>query len=1274
MKLENLKKLARWAAFGLMSYISGAYSYSSAEQLVYIQANDGIGDYATDKSSYNNSASLHNVNWRDGKSGFGLYFDGQSSYADLKNDQNNPLYDIHKGNFSVAAWIKPTQDLPWRSGLITRWGVHQGLFYTRDNHFAFIHRLPSGNQTITSIKSYPPGTFYHVVVSANGALGELKMYINGQLANTVQYAPEQASYSFYRPWRLGIKAPTKTSAEARENFSGIIDEVRFFNVALTSNEIEDIIASTENTCDTPTYVPNETGIYPAVLSEQDFISFEQTEVPSQWSAETGHLSITEDKFKHGHRSLNWNWNKGDTLTVINLQSQGLEPNKIDKTNYTQSSFRLWLYNETPLEETLRVEFYDESAQRQYFYPVNLNFKGWRAASVRYRTDMLGNKFSQNLTTMKIHAPTATCSGNLKIDLVDFTAPKTLVQGGDHQVPMAASDIDNHWTNMLKYEAYSKLEQTIPSHQQLIDSELMKNSYRNIAIKSKGSIDSYSGAITQFNELGIVQDRQDINAQVTLFGPHHIHKTFGIKIDEIDSYIMVFAREYINNSDETAKSYFITLIRYMLNQGFADGSMMENMSHVGYSVRNITDAILLMETPLKEAGMWQQAWSAISWYNALEKIWQPVSENESNVDHANTRLSYILGIILHIDDEPTRIQYLKGYTQHIETWLTAYNRGQNGLKPDFSAFHHNTFYPGYVYGAMNSIAKAVNHLANSEFAISAEKFEFLAKAVASYNVHHVNRDMPISISGRNPWKTPALAASLTSLAQASNNDKFYQAYNRLFGENGVSEGKGIEKNPEGFWQFNYRPMGVYRQDNWVANIKGMSQYFWGSEIYSSQNRYGRYQSYGSIILNYQLPEAMRSSSASVRGSGGYTESGWNWNIVPGATTKHLSWPDLLAESSRQDEWNDEKFAGSLRFGNNSTPYVDDSVEGECGIFGLNFKQLGSTSTTHEDSFTFKKSVFACNHYLISLGSSINSYDAHNPIATNLFQQSLTDAPYSLQLNWADVKESQYNYLKDVRPVTQNKHALPRFFRVNNTVSNWLSGLFCTYSKIQFIYNWGCKAKQGQWLTDLYGTGYYIKQGGQLNVSIKNQQSPKQNSNDFTQLSSGHFATAWLNHGKAPDNQQYEYVIVPNAHKYNEPWPAIVDKINRSYQVMQQDDQAHIVYMPKQKLESYVVFSPGQDFNGKTLVSTNAPILLMSQRSQNRLALSLANPDHNFTGKAPRWGENKSSIVTIEIKGIWDISTRPSQLQNVQHTTTNTLIQIETINASAVDLLFIKANQK
>lgn len=66
---------------------------------------------------------------------------------------------------------------------------------------------------------------------------------------------------------------------------------------------------------------------------------------------------------------------------------------------------------------------------------------------------------------------------------------------------------------------------------------------------------------------------------------------------------------------------------------------------------------------------------------------------------------------------------------------------------------------------------------------------------------------------------------------------------------------------------------------MITLKGYNTDVWGAEIYQKDNRYGRYQSYGAVLI-------MGNGHPVSRKGSGFKEEGWDWNRMPGTTTIHL----------------------------------------------------------------------------------------------------------------------------------------------------------------------------------------------------------------------------------------------------------------------------------------------------------------------------------------------------------------------------------------------------
>lgn len=67
--------------------------------------------------------------------------------------------------------------------------------------------------------------------------------------------------------------------------------------------------------------------------------------------------------------------------------------------------------------------------------------------------------------------------------------------------------------------------------------------------------------------------------------------------------------------------------------------------------------------------------------------------------------------------------------------------------------------------------------------------------------------------------------------------------RFFKKEGIQPAQA----PQGFFVYNYGSAGIFRRADWMVTLKGYTTDVWGAEIYAKDNRYGRYQSYGSVQI-------------------------------------------------------------------------------------------------------------------------------------------------------------------------------------------------------------------------------------------------------------------------------------------------------------------------------------------------------------------------------------------------------------------------------------------
>jgi len=190
---------------------------------------EGNGTIAYDYSGNDNDGTIYGANWTDGKFGKALSFDGVDDYVEVPDSESLDITDA----ITIEAWIKTNTS-----------GVVQVVL---NKNFAYQLRVAENLRItgyvytdswhyINSYSSIEPNVWYHIVLTYDKSLasGNLKLYINREeAANPVDETGTISSnaYNLLIGARLAIPI---------DLFSGIIDEVRIYNRALSEEEISDL--------------------------------------------------------------------------------------------------------------------------------------------------------------------------------------------------------------------------------------------------------------------------------------------------------------------------------------------------------------------------------------------------------------------------------------------------------------------------------------------------------------------------------------------------------------------------------------------------------------------------------------------------------------------------------------------------------------------------------------------------------------------------------------------------------------------------------------------------------------------------------------------------------------------------------------------------------------------------------------------------------------------------------------------------------------------------
>lgn len=905
-----------------------------------------------------------------------------------------------------------------------------------------------------------------------------------------------------------------------------------------------------------------------------FVSFEE-EIPCNFkSSDKQELALSSSYYKEGSKSLEWKFSPNSILDI---------PSESVFTLEGDNGITLWIYNEKPQQDSLRFEFYSPNGHVSHHFGFRLYAAGWRACWISFK-HMQGDKQDKKIAGYRIIAPNRT--GRVFIDRLTFPVKKI----NDRTTPDLQMPTNNsltyrdlwHWCRVWQWEQY---QYDLPLSESLTTDE--KQELATVEARLTAILDTpkapkkgISKAYSTFKAANIRPSSNGFTG-APVVAPDELNRRKGeLSWNDLEDMLSGFAYDaYYNHSAQSAKNYFLVW-DYAINQGFAFGSGMGTNHHYGYQVRKIYTTAWLMRDAIWKAPNRDNILTALIFWSALQETRIPFQYGRDELlDSWHTLLMAKTVSALLFVDERERARALAGLSR----WLSGslqYSPGTiGGIKVDGTTFHHGGFYPAYTTGVLAMVGQFIALTSHTRYVPTMEARQVLKSAFISMRNYCNIYEWGIGISGRHPFGGSmkendvaafAYLALAGDLSGESNTFDHHLAadYMRLCNNDTPEaiyfrkEGITPAKAPQGFFVYNYGSAGIFRRNDWMVTLKGYTTDVWGSEIYRKDNRYGRYQSYGSVqIMGYPSRKAS-----------GFDENGWDWNRLPGTTTIHLPF-DLL----------DSPLPGTTMAHSKENFSGSSSLEGKNGMFAMKLMERNLKNFTPD--FVARKSVFCFNNRMICLGTGISNSNASFPTETTLFQSTFQKGKSDI---YVDGK------LKNV-PFHQELNDGKRH---------------C----IQDGYN-----------------NYYLVNGDNVQIQIARQDSHHEKTRAKTQ---GTFASAYINHGAAPQNAGYEYMVLI------QPSPKELDAARRKapYQILHKDSIAHVVIDKQTGITAYAAFETYLPQKDELFLSIPAETMVMQKQSGSNLLLSVCDPNLNISEKAFTTKEPSRPIEKkLILKGQWKCKT-------------------------------------
>jgi len=245
---------------GVFCFLSVYTGNVSADSLVaHWKFDESYGTTAADSSGYDNPGTLYNwdggdTSWIGGKIGNALIFDGNDSYVRVDDD---PALNFGTGSFTLSLWIK-TDNFGTRRILQKGTSADPGgCRYTIPYQQYKVYFDIDDGVTKTNITSTSDwhGPWVHVAAVRNRATDRIYLYRNGQ-EDCSTTDNTNGSIDKAVPLMIGLDE----LGSAAECFKGIMDDIRFYDFALTQPQIESIYNLEDESISNPDPQDEETGV------------------------------------------------------------------------------------------------------------------------------------------------------------------------------------------------------------------------------------------------------------------------------------------------------------------------------------------------------------------------------------------------------------------------------------------------------------------------------------------------------------------------------------------------------------------------------------------------------------------------------------------------------------------------------------------------------------------------------------------------------------------------------------------------------------------------------------------------------------------------------------------------------------------------------------------------------------------------------------------------------------------------------------------------------
>lgn len=917
----------------------------------------------------------------------------------------------------------------------------------------------------------------------------------------------------------------------------------------------------------------------------------ETRVPGQLRPGPGSLlSISGTTARIGPHSLRWDYQPGAEIEVsapLRYEPDSYRDGDDQATMGTVDTFAVWIHSDRALDDVLKVQF-GRGRRVDAWCEIHLGFTGWRTVWIRYGHDLSG-KPRAGMDTVRFVAPKGAGAGTLHLDqLVLNTELRPDHPTRDRQVPFVNPEGDTaanaHWLALLSYSqrlAAHPLPTPEPTAEETASLAEVAQRYTALLRKPAKADDAAVAALTAAaDDLGVPREGEQVpgraidSYQTEIYPPAIAAElnafVNGSPLRKVTDLMYQTACSYAAASDDVHRTQltdlYLRILDHVRDQGWAAGSCQGTIHHLGYQFRGFYDSVHLIRDALDHRGLLDGVREDLAWFTGLGRLLQDFDDAESYggiFDILNTNLQGMLGAALLMPTAPQQTAHLHALRRWLDSALSVSPGIMDGFKADGSVFHHLGMYPDYARDGYKGSSPTVAALSGTAFRISQAAHRRYNDALLRMRVYANESDWPLSLAARHPTGLTGLALPpyqwLTTAGSpdgsAPLDPEVGAAFLRLLPAKPSSAQKAIaqqlaaagvvpEPAPTGSWAMNHSALALHRRADWLVAVRGHNRYLWSTEIYATDNLYGRYTTYGQIqVLGRGDPVDNLAS--------GFVQPGWDWNLWPGTTAIHLPYDELrsnLAGAIEQMPLSQSRFGGA------------GTIDDRHAVFAIDLHEHPVYNPSHRA----RKSVFLFDERVVALGSGIHNDDTVNATRTTLFQCRLAQTT-------DPVLHSALGAIADFPYTSDRVQAGPT------------------------------------WMIDPAGNGYWIPAGQRLALSRTTQTAPEQGTGqpgtaDFATSWLDH------GKAPEGGRYAYALIVGATQEYMTQFAADMADPAAAPYAVLRHDDGAHVVHDRATGITGYAVFASQRALAGSgPIAAVDTPSLLLAREEAGELVLSVTDPD-------------------------------------------------------------------